>query len=139
MPDEPSPADRGGWGPLRLAEVGTSAVLGGVVGVVSAFSALHTVRGVWVGVAATTLAAVVLSVALAQACASRAAPLAAGTGWMLCVGYFAAGRPEGDVVVPGSAQGYTFLLLGLLGFAPGVLLGMRRQRPPTTPRADSGR
>lgn len=114
-------------------------LLGALVGAVSAFSSLHTVGGLWVGVAATTLAVLALSVFLADAWSSSAAPIAAGLGWLLCVGYFAAGRPEGDVVVPGSAQGYAFLLLGLLGFVPGIRLGMRRQRPSATPGASSGR
>lgn len=122
-----------------VVEVGTSLLLGALVGVVTAFSALHTVGGLWVGVAATTLAVLALALLLADAWASSAAPIAAGAGWLLCVGYFAAGRPEGDVVVPGSAQGYAFLLLGLLGFAPGIRLGMRRQRPSATPEGSSGR
>lgn len=131
--------DKRGRGAGFVVEVGTSLLLGAVVGVVSAFSALHTVAGLWVGVAATTLAVLALSLLLADAWSSSAAPIAAGLGWMLCVGYFAAGRPEGDVVVPGSAQGYAFLLLGLVAFAPGIRLGMSRQRPAATPEGLSGR
>lgn len=125
--------------PGFVVEVGTSLLLGALVGLVSAFSSLHTVGGLWVGVAATTLAGLALSFLLADAWSSSAAPIAAGTGWLLCVGYFAAGRPEGDVVVPGSAQGYAFLLLGLLGFVPGIRRGLSRQRTAATPGATSGR
>lgn len=129
-----------GGAALRVAlELISSALLGAGLGLVSAFQSLQTVHGLWVGVAGSTLAAVALGIALAEGWSSVSAPLSAGVGWLLVVGYFAAGRPEGDVVVPGSAQGYAFLLLGLLGFAPGMWAALRRQRSSTTPGAVSGR
>ena len=139
MPDDPSHIHARGGGGRFAVELTSSVLLGALTGLISAFQALHTLRGLWIGVAATTLAAVALGIAVAEAWASASAPLAVGVGWLLCVGYFAAGRPEGDVVVPGSLQGYAFLFLGLAAFAPGVRLGVRRQRRSATPEADSGR
>lgn len=136
-PDVEVPIRAGGW--RLVLEFATSLLLGAGIGLVSSFQALHTVHGLWVGVLATTVAAVALGVALAEAWSSVSAPLVAMVGWLLCVGYFAAGRPEGDVVVPGSVQGYSFLFLGLLGFAPGVRIGLSRQQRAASPERLSGR
>lgn len=116
--------------PLVLA-----ALLGVVVGVVSAFQALRTVHGIWVGVGFAVIAAAALSFGLARATRASGAPVAATVGWMAAVLYLSTGRPEGDVVVPGSGQGYAFLLLGVLALALGIRAGARaRERFTSEPQ-----
>jgi hypothetical protein len=103
-------------------------VLGAVVGSLSAFEALWTFNGAWVGVAGAVLAAIALTVGLARAFGGPAGPLAATGGWFFSVVYLGGGRPEGDVVVPGTAQGLTFLLLGVLGCVLGIRDGAKQQQ-----------
>lgn len=55
--------------------------------------------------------AAVLALAMA-ATSSRSGPALAAVGWFLAVLVLSAARPEGDVVVDGTATGYGYLLLG---------------------------
>lgn len=125
MSHEPRPSS-GAAG--LVGESVTCAVLGAVVGTLSAFEALRLVGGVWVGVLLGVLVAAALSFGLAHALRGPAGPIAATGGWVLAVVYLASGRPEGDVVVPGSGQGYAFLLLGVAAMALGIREGTRVQR-----------
>jgi hypothetical protein len=125
VPDEP----RNSSGAAGLvAEAGVSAVLGVVVGAVAAFQALRTVNGIWVGVLVGVLAAACLSFGLARWWRSPLAPGGATLGWFFTVFYLASGRAEGDVVVPGSARGYSFVFIPVLALALGIRHGAVLQR-----------
>ena len=125
MTDEPRqpPAPAG-----LIVESVVAALTGAVVGAVCTFEALWRVHGLWAGVVFGTVLATMLSAALGHLCRGAAVPAAAAAGWVVVTAYFSTGRPEGDVVIPGTAQGYAFLGLGLLGLGIGIWHGSRRGR-----------
>ena len=69
----------------------------------------------------------------------RPGAVAAAGGWLLVVLLLASQRPEGDLVVPGSTEGYVWLLGGMLVAGACILPHYRTpaRRPPDPPSADA--
>ena len=125
MIDEPrQPAAPAGL----VAESVAAALIGAVVGGLCTFEALWRVHGLWAGVILAGVAATAVSAGLGHLLRGAAAPVAASVGWVVMAGYFSGGRPEGDVVVPGTGQGYAFLGAGIVGLGLGIWHGSRRGR-----------
>jgi len=70
----------------------------------------------------------------------RAGAVAAAGGWLLVVLLLASQRPEGDLVVPGSTEGYAWLLGGMLVAGACTVPRYRQpeRRPPDAPTAEAG-
>lgn len=101
---------------------------GGVAGLLGSF--LHPLTVGWLPVGllvgfALTAAVVVTSGLLL----GRPGAAAAAVGWLVVVLVLAAQRPEGDLVVPASGLGYTWLLGGTL-----LVLGCAALPYPSTAR-----
>jgi hypothetical protein len=97
------------------------AVLAGLgAGVLGSFAHASTSYGLPVGlVAALGLCLGVFAVAR-LAGSSRAPVAGAAVGWATAVLLLSVQRPEGDLVVPGTALGYCWLVGGMLGAAATV-------------------
>ena len=69
----------------------------------------------------------------------RPGAVAAAGGWLLVVLLLASQRPEGDLVVPGSTEGYVWLLGGMLVAGACIVPHYRTpaRRPPDPPSADA--
>ena len=88
----------------------------------------------------SVVAAVVLNVALPRlmyaATRSRGATVAPAALWLVVVVGLSLGRPEGDVVLPGTGMGLALLLGGAAAAAYGIARALppRRRPPPGRPR-----
>ncbi len=104
--------------------------LGVVLGVVSSFLSLAHVRLFGVRLPIGPLVAVVanLTVGLlgSRGTGTRAGAVLPGLGWLGAILPFAMFRPEGDLVIDGSAPALAFLLLGSLAWAVAAGLGPGR-------------
>lgn len=100
--------------PVRALVLVAALLLGAAAGVLGSFVHPMQVVGVPVGLLcglALTAAAVATGGLLAGA---RTGAVAAAVGWVLPVLVLSTRRPEGDLVVPGTAAGYLWLLGGTL-------------------------
>lgn len=90
-----------------------AALAGAVAGLLGSFVHALEPGGLPLGLllAAALSAAVFVTSGLA---AGRPGAVAAAGGWLLVVLLLASQRPEGDLVVPGSTEGYLWLLGGML-------------------------
>ena len=123
---------------LRALLLLAAAVAGAVAGLLGSFVHPLTVVLLPVGL----LLAFALSAAVfvtAGLLLGRGGAVAAGAGWVVTVLLLASPRPEGDLVVPGSAGGYVWLFGGTL-LAAGCLAlpDRRRPRPGVHPSATPG-
>lgn len=118
-------------------------VAGLAVGVLGSF--VHPLT--WAGLPYGLLLGIVLTAALLLAAGlstgGRTAPMLAAAGWLAAVVTLSSPRAEGDLVVPGTALGYAWLLLGtfvvVLGVgAPYRLLTRPVRRSPAGQPAASG-
>jgi hypothetical protein len=107
-----------------------AALAGAVAGLLGSF--VHAVEPA--GLPLGLLLAAALSAAVFVTCGlalGRPGAVAAAGGWLLVVLLLASQRPEGDLVVPGSTEGYLWLLGGML--VAGACTVPRYQRPPPRP------
>ncbi len=134
---------------MRVLRFGLVVVLACELAVWEAFLVGARPWGVAVPVSAflAVVGNVSLGVAGARALGSRAGAVVPGVLWLAIVLGLASSRPEGDVVVPDTLRGLSFLLLGTLAAAgtvgvtggrPGA--GLPQQIAPVpTPEALDGR
>ena len=91
------------------------AVLGGLAaGVLGSFVHAATSYGVPVGLLTALGLSLTVFVAVGLATRSRGTAAWAVAGWVVAVLLLTVRRPEGDLVVPGTALGYGWLLGGML-------------------------
>jgi hypothetical protein len=114
---------------------------GAVAGLLGSFVHALEPAGLPLGllVAGALSAAVFVTCGLAL---GRSGAVAAGGGWLLVVLLLASQRPEGDLVVPGSTEGYVWLLGGMLvaGACTVPRYGApERRRPPPSADDEDGR
>ena len=114
---------------LRALLLLAAAVAGAAAGLLGSFVHPLTVVLLPVGL----LLAFALSAAVfvtAGLLLGRRGAVAAGAGWVVTVLLLASPRPEGDLVVPGSAGGYVWLFGGTLLAAGCLALPYGRLPPP---------
>ena len=116
-----------------------AALAGAVAGLLGSFVHALEPAGLPLGL----LVAGVLSAAVFVTCGlalGRPGVAAAAGGWLLVVLLLASQRPEGDLVVPGSTEGYVWLLGGMLVAGACIVPSYRppSQRPPEPPTAGPG-
>ena len=99
---------------LRLLLHGAAAAAGVLAGALGSF--VHPVRaaGLPVGLLCALALSAAVFVAAGLLVRARTGAAACAAGWFLPVLLFSTQRPEGDLVVPGSAAGYAWLLGGSL-------------------------
>ena len=123
---------------LRALLLLAAAVAGAAAGLLGSFVHALTVVLLPVGL----LLAFALSAAVfvtAGLLLGRGGAVAAGAGWVVTVLLLASPRPEGDLVVPGSAGGYVWLFGGTLLAAGCLALPYGRlPRPSVQPSATPG-
>lgn len=113
-----------------------AALAGALAGLLGSFVHALEPAGLPLGllVAGALSAAVFVTSGLAL---GRPGAVAAAGGWLLVVLLLASQRPEGDLVVPGSVEGYLWLLGGML--VAGLCIVPRYRppgrRPPDSPSA----
>jgi hypothetical protein len=111
---------------------------GAVAGLLGSFVHALEPAGLPLGllVAGALSAAVFVTCGLAL---GRPGAAAAAGGWLLVVLLLASQRPEGDLVVPGSTEGYVWLLGGMLVAGACIVPHYRTpaRRPPDPPSADT--
>lgn len=97
---------------VRLVLHGAAAGAGVLAGVLGSF--VHPVRtaGLPGGLMVALALCAAVFVAAGLLAGARTGAAAAAAGWLLPVLLFSAPRPEGDLVVPGTAAGYAWLLGG---------------------------
>lgn len=114
-----------------------AALAGAVAGLLGSFVHALEPAGLPLGllVAWALSAAVFVTAGLAL---GRPGAVAAAGGWLLVVLLLSSQRPEGDLVVPGSAEGYLWLLGGMLVAGSCTVPRYRflARRPPGPPSAD---
>jgi hypothetical protein len=119
---------------VRLLLVVPAAVAGAGAGLLGSFVHPLSVAVLPVGLALGFVlsAAVFVTAGLLL---GRPGAAAAALGWLVVVLLLAARRPEGDLVVPGSAAGYVWLLGGtvLAGVCASLPYSSRAGRPMTPP------
>lgn len=119
--------------PVRLVLLLLAVAAGAVAGVLGSF--VHPVEAA--GLPVGLLLAAATSVGAWVTCGlllGRPGSAAAVLGWLVVVLLLSSRRPEGDLVVPGTAAGYAWLLGGLLLGAGCVALPYRRPgRAPAAP------
>ncbi len=103
---------------ISLLVVG--AVVGGLLALVTACYVPTRAGFVSLGVVATVLTIGPYAHAVGRALRSSPAAAVPALGWFFTTMYFAAKRPEGDLIVTGSASGLAFLLLGTVSAAVGI-------------------
>ena len=106
--------------PRRLLAGAAGVLAGGLSGLLGSFAHGATVARLPVGLAAALGLSLACFVAVGAAARRRAPVAVAGVSWVLVVLVLSLPRPEGDLVVPGTALGYAWLLLGLLAAAAAV-------------------
>jgi hypothetical protein len=122
---------------IRVLLLVPAALAGAVAGLLGSFMHALEPAGLPLGllVAGALSAAVFVTSGLAL---GRPGAVAAAGGWLLVVLLLASQRPEGDLVVPGSLDGYLWLLGGML--VAGVCMVPRYRvpdrRPHDPPSAD---
>ncbi len=106
---------------------------GAAVGVLGSF--VHPLT--WAGLPYGLLLAIVLTgavmVTAGLATGSRSGAGCAAAGWLAVVVTLSSPRSEGDLVVPGTALGYAWLLLGTFVVVLGVAVPYRLLLPPARP------
>jgi hypothetical protein len=115
-----------------------AALAGAVAGLLGSFVHALEPGGLPLGL----LVAWALSAAVFVTCGlalGRPGAVAAAVGWLLVVLLLASQRPEGDLVVPGSTEGYLWLLGGMLVAGACTVPSYRPadRRPPDPPSADT--
>jgi N-acetyl-1-D-myo-inositol-2-amino-2-deoxy-alpha-D-glucopyranoside deacetylase len=106
---------------------------GVTVGVLGSFVHPLTWHGLPYGLLLGLVLTGALMVAAGLATSSRSAPLLAAAGWLVVVVTLSSPRSEGDLVVPGTALGYAWLLAGTFVVVLGVMLPYRLLARPTRP------
>jgi hypothetical protein len=105
---------------LTLSLLVVSVVVGGLLAMVGAFFVPTRYGVLSLGDAAALLTVGPYARAVGRAARSTAVGAAAALAWLLTTFYFAATRPEGDLVVTGSGYGIAYLLLGTVSGAVGI-------------------
>ena len=101
--------------PPRRVLAGVVAALGGVAaGLVGSFAHAITAFGVPVGLLASLGLTLAVCATAGLVSGSRGPAACAALGWVSIVFLLSTRRPEGDLVVPGTLLGYTWLLGGTL-------------------------
>lgn len=104
-------------------------VLGALVSVGSVMVHRRAIDGVPTGL----ILVVVTTLMLARALRDRGDGRLASTyafGWLVVLGYFLLGRPEGDYVIASDLRGYGLLVTGLVMVVVAIVsLGAPRRRP----------
>ncbi len=101
--------------PPRRVLAGAVAALGGLaVGLIGSFAHAITAYGVPVGLIAGLVLTLAVCAAAGLVPVRRGPPACAALGWVSIVFLLSTSRPEGDLVVPGTLLGYTWLLGGTL-------------------------
>lgn len=118
---------------VRVALAVPAALAGAVAGLLGSFLHPLTVARLPVGLllALALTAAVVVTAGLLL---GRPGSAAAALGWLAVVLVLASQRPEGDLVVPASGLGYTWLLGGTVLALGCVALPYRPSGPPAARR-----
>jgi hypothetical protein len=100
--------------PRRVLAGAVAALAGVATGLIGSFA--HAIRayGVPVGLLAGVLLTLAVCATAGLATGSRGPAACAAMGWVSIVFLLSTRRPEGDLVVPGSLLGYTWLLGGTL-------------------------
>lgn len=145
----PSGGDRGDPGAalwMRISGVVVVALAAAVLSIVACFTAMAYVGATPapVGTAVTVLVNCSLPWISARVAGVRAAAAVPAAVWVLVALVAAAPGPGGDIILPGTWQGFTFLLLGAVAALVGViwLSGMpasaARRAPTSADRAAPG-
>jgi hypothetical protein len=87
-------------------------VAGAAAGLLGSFTFGYTYAWLPVGLLVALLLSLAVFLTAGLALRSRAAAGLASAGWLVVVGVFSLARPEGDLIVPASTLGYTWLLAG---------------------------
>ena len=103
---------------ISLAVVG--AVVGALLALVAAFFVPTRYGVLSLGDAAALLTVGPYARAVGRAARSTLVGAIPALAWLLTTMYFASTRPEGDLVVTGTAYGLAFLLLGTVSGAVGI-------------------
>jgi hypothetical protein len=91
------------------------AVVAGVTaGVLGSFTFAYTRGSLPLGLLVALCLCLAAFVASGLLLRSRAAAVVAASGWLVSVGLLSMQRPEGDLIVPATALGYCWLLVGTL-------------------------
>jgi hypothetical protein len=127
--------------PLRLTLHGLAVVLGIAAGVLGSFVHALRLAGLPVGLLCGLALTATVLVAAGLATGSRSGAVAAAAGWFLPVLLLSAPRPEGDLVVSGSALGYLWLVGGTIvaGVAVAWPYGRARRPEPSSAASDGRR
>ena len=124
---------------VRVLLLVPAVLAGAVAGLLGSFVHALEPAGLPLGLllAGALSAAVFVTCGLAL---GRRGAVAAGGGWVLVVLLLSSQRPEGDLVVPGSAAGYLWLLGGMLLAGACTVPRYRppAPHPPEPPTADAG-
>ena len=89
-------------------------VAGVAAGLLGSFTFAYTRGSLPVGLLVALCLCLVVFVASGLLLSSRAAAVVATGGWLVSVGVLSMKRPEGDLIVPATALGYSWLLVGTL-------------------------
>jgi hypothetical protein len=108
--------------PRRLLAGAAGALAGGLAAVLGSFAHAATAGGAPAGLAAALGLSFACFVTTGLAARRRGPVALAAAAWVLVVLVLSLRRPEGDLVVPGTALGYAWLLGGTLAAAAAVSL-----------------
>ncbi|MFI6508545.1 DUF6113 family protein [Streptosporangium sp. NPDC050855] len=109
---------------VTVAACAVLAVLGFLVGLLCGFQHSWSVGAVPVPVSALGCVALLFAISYGAGRMARgkSVSLAFAAGWTLITVIWAAGRPEGDLVIADDVAGYVYLYGGLVAITAGVLL-----------------
>jgi hypothetical protein len=124
--------------PLRLLLLAVAAALGAAAGVLGSFVHALRVAGLPIGLLCGLALTATVLVAAGLATGSRAGAGAAALGWFVPVLLLSAPRPEGDLVVSGSALGYLWLVGGTVVAGAALAWPYGRARRSAAPSAPPG-
>ena len=89
-------------------------VAGVAAGLLGSFTFAYTRESIPVGLLVALCLCLAAFVSSGLLLRSRGAAAVAVAGWLVTVGLLSIQRPEGDLIVPASTLGYTWLLVGFL-------------------------
>lgn len=108
-----------------LAELGLALVAGAAAGVLGSYAQQYAIGGAPVGAVLGVLLAGCVTVAVRLGLGSRSAAVAATVGWFVVVTLASLPRREGDLLLPGDARGWGYLVGGSLVLGLGAVVPHR--------------